>query len=171
MANLAADPSRYSAQLEEKTNRLKELFSELEMPVLSVFASPPLHYRMRAEFRVWHDQDDLYYISGQEKQEAFSPSPSTIAECSRQLVHDQFPHHAVCSAGEEFCWRPSGRRKRDHAYGHTHRRQLSLGRCGVDHLIHKPDAMPTAGTASYVSVKHPPQQADSGQPSLCDSWL
>ena len=62
MAMLDVDPSHYSVQLSEKTARLTALFAQFEMPPLSVYASPPLHYRMRAEFRVWHDGDDLYYI-------------------------------------------------------------------------------------------------------------
>ena len=28
---------------------------------LELFASPPSHYRMRAEFRLWHEPDDFYY--------------------------------------------------------------------------------------------------------------
>jgi tRNA (uracil-5-)-methyltransferase len=32
------------------------------MPKLEVFESPKLNYRMRAEFRVWHEGDDLYHI-------------------------------------------------------------------------------------------------------------
>lgn len=31
-------------------------------PVPEVFRSPVSHYRMRAEFRLWHDGDDLYHI-------------------------------------------------------------------------------------------------------------
>ena len=31
-------------------------------PVPEVFRSPVSHYRMRAEFRIWHDGDDLYHI-------------------------------------------------------------------------------------------------------------
>ena len=32
------------------------------MPKFDIFVSEPLNYRQRAEFRVWHDGDDLYYI-------------------------------------------------------------------------------------------------------------
>lgn len=32
------------------------------MPPLELFRSPPLHYRMRCEFRVWHDGDDFGYV-------------------------------------------------------------------------------------------------------------
>lgn len=54
----------YQQQLEQKTIALKELLGELNvaLPELEVFDSPPEHYRMRAEFRVWHEGDDLYYI-------------------------------------------------------------------------------------------------------------
>jgi len=48
----------YQQQLSAKTEHLKELFSEFgELPNLEVFPSPPEHYRMRAEFRVWHDDE------------------------------------------------------------------------------------------------------------------
>ncbi len=52
----------YATQLAEKTTRLKALLAPFKPPTLEVFESPPEHYRMRAEFRVWHDDDDLYYI-------------------------------------------------------------------------------------------------------------
>jgi tRNA (uracil-5-)-methyltransferase len=55
-------PANYARQLAEKTTRLKRMLSEFGMPDLEVFESPPEHYRMRSEFRVWHDDDDLYYI-------------------------------------------------------------------------------------------------------------
>ena len=57
----AMDPKRYGAQLEEKKHRLEQDFAQYQPPELDVFASEPTHYRMRAEFRVWHDGDDLYY--------------------------------------------------------------------------------------------------------------
>lgn len=54
-------PANYKSQLDEKSLRLTELFSSFNPPALEVFASEPMHYRMRAEFRMWHDQEDLYY--------------------------------------------------------------------------------------------------------------
>ena len=53
---------QYSTQLKEKTQKLTALLSPFYPPALSVFPSPESHYRMRAEFRVWHDNDDLYHI-------------------------------------------------------------------------------------------------------------
>jgi tRNA (uracil-5-)-methyltransferase len=60
--NLAAmDPKNYDAQLEQKRIKLASAFAQFDAPDIEVFASEPAHYRMRAEFRVWHDGDDLYY--------------------------------------------------------------------------------------------------------------
>ncbi|GAA3551361.1 tRNA (uridine(54)-C5)-methyltransferase TrmA [Zobellella aerophila] len=56
------NPQTYQAQLDEKAERLRNWFAPFTPPMLDVFASEPEHYRMRAEFRVWHQGDDLYYI-------------------------------------------------------------------------------------------------------------
>lgn len=58
--------SDYKQQLSEKELRLNQQFApfaqDQTLPQLQVFTSAPTHYRMRAEFRVWHEGDDLYYI-------------------------------------------------------------------------------------------------------------
>lgn len=54
-------PADYQAQLDEKRERLCGLFADFTLPALEVHASPAEHYRMRAEFRIWHDGDDLYH--------------------------------------------------------------------------------------------------------------
>lgn len=66
----------YDEQLAEKVARVSEMFGEFSedgnLPELEVFKSEPVNYRMRAEFRVWHDGDDLYYIMfDQETRERF----------------------------------------------------------------------------------------------------
>ena len=53
---------RYDAQLAEKVIRLQSLMAPFSPLVPEVFRSAPTHYRMRAEFRLWHDGDDLYHI-------------------------------------------------------------------------------------------------------------
>ncbi|MEM0673188.1 tRNA (uridine(54)-C5)-methyltransferase TrmA [Dickeya oryzae] len=53
---------QYDAQLEEKTGRLGAMMAPFDAPAPVVFRSPVSHYRMRAEFRIWHDGDDLYHI-------------------------------------------------------------------------------------------------------------
>jgi tRNA (uracil-5-)-methyltransferase len=53
-------PEEYQTQLDHKVARLQAL-----LPVetdMTVFASPPQHYRARAEFRVWHEGDESFYI-------------------------------------------------------------------------------------------------------------
>ena len=55
-------PDNYEQQLSDKSQEMTSLFSCFELPSTEVFPSKPLHYRLRAEFRVWHQDDDLYYI-------------------------------------------------------------------------------------------------------------
>ncbi|MFD2179128.1 tRNA (uridine(54)-C5)-methyltransferase TrmA [Veronia pacifica] len=62
MSNTPFDTEQYQAQLDEKSARMTSMFAEYNAPELEVFPSPEKHYRMRAEFRVWHEGDDLYYI-------------------------------------------------------------------------------------------------------------
>ena len=54
--------SAYQEQLIHKQQSLTQRLAAFNAPELEVFPSPAQHYRMRAEFRVWHEGDDLYYI-------------------------------------------------------------------------------------------------------------
>ena len=60
MLNLPVD--RYAELLAEKQQKLTALLSPFDAPDLQVFASPTQHFRMRAEFRTWHEGDDFYHI-------------------------------------------------------------------------------------------------------------
>ncbi|QHM72903.1 tRNA (uridine(54)-C5)-methyltransferase TrmA [Mixta intestinalis] len=53
---------QYEAQLAEKVTRLQTMMAAFSAPEVEVFRSPDSHYRMRAEFRIWHEGDDLYHI-------------------------------------------------------------------------------------------------------------
>ena len=53
-------PESYASQLAEKVARLKNLLPQT--PNFEVFESPKAHYRARAEFRIWHEEDDAYYV-------------------------------------------------------------------------------------------------------------
>lgn len=55
-------PDNYSSQLEQKTQNIVDLFAKFDLPTFEIFTSEPLNYRQRAEFRLWHQDDDLYYI-------------------------------------------------------------------------------------------------------------
>ncbi|MEM8089305.1 tRNA (uridine(54)-C5)-methyltransferase TrmA, partial [Morganella morganii] len=52
----------YEEQLAEKVRSLQTMMQPFQAPDAHVFASPVSHYRMRAEFRIWHEGDDLWHI-------------------------------------------------------------------------------------------------------------
>lgn len=52
----------YSQLLAEKTAHLTALLAPFNAPAPEVFASEPSGFRLRAEFRLWHDEYDLYHI-------------------------------------------------------------------------------------------------------------
>ncbi|WP_320823248.1 tRNA (uridine(54)-C5)-methyltransferase TrmA [Reinekea sp.] len=54
-------PDQYQSQLAAKAATLTELLADWARPDLTVCASQPSHYRMRAEFRIWHDGPRSYY--------------------------------------------------------------------------------------------------------------
>lgn len=54
--------SQYNELLQKKLEKLTALLRPFNAPDIQVFDSPTSHYRMRAEFRIWHEQDDFYHI-------------------------------------------------------------------------------------------------------------
>lgn len=52
---------RYQDQLQNKVERLRSLFAAFNIPEIEVFPSKPTQYRMRAEFRIWHNEDRCFY--------------------------------------------------------------------------------------------------------------
>ena len=56
------DTSQYKELLKEKTIALNKLFDGIPTPELTVFESPPSHFRMRAEFRIWHTGEKMNYV-------------------------------------------------------------------------------------------------------------
>lgn len=61
MAIPTVDPERYAEQLAEKRAYVESTFASFVPPALEVYPSPPSHYRQRCEFRIWHEDDDLFY--------------------------------------------------------------------------------------------------------------
>jgi len=56
-----AYPEHYAQLLEDKTQTTRSQFSELYSGAIDVFASLAVGFRMRAEFRIWHDGDTPHY--------------------------------------------------------------------------------------------------------------
>ncbi len=77
------DPALYAAQLEAKVQQFRADFATLNVPEPQIFASPPLHYRLRAEFRIWHDGDNLDYVM-------FDPDDSRLP-----IVMTEFPTASI----------------------------------------------------------------------------
>ncbi|MCK2094353.1 tRNA (uridine(54)-C5)-methyltransferase TrmA [Thauera aromatica] len=55
------DPARYEEQLAAKLARYRADFAAFDLPEPAVFRSAPLHYRLRAEFRLWHHDGRIDY--------------------------------------------------------------------------------------------------------------
>jgi tRNA (uracil-5-)-methyltransferase len=95
------NPDNYASQLEEKLKKLKLLFAVYPIPEIEVFASEPTHYRMRTEFRVWHEGDDLYYyMFDKEKEknirtEQFLPASILINEMMTALMDELRPNQVL----------------------------------------------------------------------------
>jgi tRNA (uracil-5-)-methyltransferase len=68
----------YTTQIENKKNRLLEMFSEFDMPDIEVFSANDAHFRARAEFRIWHEGDKSYYGMFSSKERKII----TIDECN-----------------------------------------------------------------------------------------
>ncbi|HAC67855.1 MAG TPA: tRNA (uridine(54)-C5)-methyltransferase TrmA, partial [Pseudomonas sp.] len=54
-------PADYQVQLDAKATRLRELLAPFQAPEPEVFASPLQHYRLRAEFRLWRENEERHY--------------------------------------------------------------------------------------------------------------
>jgi len=61
MSFFSCDPNRYPEQLQAKQQRLDRLLEPFAAPPLQVFASPPQHYRQRAEFQLWRENGRRHY--------------------------------------------------------------------------------------------------------------
>ena len=53
--------SSYQQQLDAKVERISAQFAEFNPPSLEVFPSSEQNFRMRAEFRIWHTDNDMFY--------------------------------------------------------------------------------------------------------------
>jgi tRNA (uracil-5-)-methyltransferase len=79
-------PDNYNDQLSKKQQDMAELFKEFDLPDADLYPSKPLNYRQRAEFRVWHQGDDLYYIMFNSKtKEKFRVDDFPVAS---ELIND-----------------------------------------------------------------------------------
>lgn len=100
--NLAAmDPKNYDAQLQQKRIKLEQAFADFNPPALEIFASEPMHYRMRAEFRMWHEGDDLYYymfdkaLNAKVRCDQYLPAGLLINQMMAAIIEELKPNPAL----------------------------------------------------------------------------
>ena len=55
-------PAEYQQQLDAKAARIRQQFTPLGLQQLDIFSSAPINFRMRAEFKLWHQEDDSFYV-------------------------------------------------------------------------------------------------------------
>ena len=56
------NPNDYQKQLQNKIALVERAFENHPMPELETYESAAENYRMRAEFRIWHDGEDLFHV-------------------------------------------------------------------------------------------------------------
>ncbi len=92
MAVIKIDTTQYDAQLSEKEQRIAAQFQRFGVDKLEVFSSEPINYRQRAEFRVWHDGDDLFHIMFDQQTkdkirvDSFDPAAPLVGEVMQVMI-------------------------------------------------------------------------------------
>ena len=76
----------YTQQLDQKIQYLQQLFQGLDFPEIQVFESPEQHYRMRAEFRIWHEGGEMFYAMFERGQKASGASLKDKAQAMEMLA-------------------------------------------------------------------------------------
>lgn len=94
-------PDQYEQQLNNKLSKIEQQFSEFVLPTIDKYPSPKLHYRMRCEFRVWHDGDDLFHIMFDQatkekiRVEQFPPASQLINNVMADLIELLKPNEVL----------------------------------------------------------------------------
>lgn len=76
----------YEDQLKLKEERVSGLLAPFYSQKLEIFDSPTDHYRARAEFRIWHEDDVCYYAMGKMQSEGVATKGAiNIEECPKVI--------------------------------------------------------------------------------------
>ena len=94
-------PDQYDNLLAAKVKQIDSQFQLFSIPSIDVYESPKLAYRMRCEFRVWHDGDDLFHIMfDKETKEKiridhFPPASELISNVMKELIEELKPNEIL----------------------------------------------------------------------------
>lgn len=80
----------YKKQLSIKIDVVNQLFDNINVPELEIFSSPNKHFRMRAEFRIWHTEDKINYVMFK-KGEKNKPYVITDFENASESINNLMP--------------------------------------------------------------------------------
>ncbi|MBQ4834129.1 tRNA (uridine(54)-C5)-methyltransferase TrmA [Pseudoalteromonas sp. MMG010] len=101
MAVIKINTTQYDAQLKEKELRIITQFQRFGIEQLEVFDSQPINYRQRAEFRVWHDGDDLFHIMFDQttkekiRVDTFDPAAPLVSEIMQVMIEHLKPNEIL----------------------------------------------------------------------------
>ncbi|MEM6301745.1 MAG: tRNA (uridine(54)-C5)-methyltransferase TrmA [Pseudomonadota bacterium] len=84
------DPARYEALWRAKCRETERGFEQFDAPAAAYFASPATAYRLRAEFRLWHEGDDLNYVMF-DPDRPKEPIPVVSFQQALQPIQDAMP--------------------------------------------------------------------------------
>ncbi|MDO3384981.1 tRNA (uridine(54)-C5)-methyltransferase TrmA [Gilvimarinus sp. SDUM040013] len=85
----------YTEQLSQKLDTVNALFQGIAIPKPELFKSPPAGYRMRAEFKIWHEGSTAAYAM-YKKGEYKKPYTVTTFEPGHVLIQDLMPRLLEC---------------------------------------------------------------------------
>jgi tRNA (uracil-5-)-methyltransferase len=88
--NLIPNPEVYDDQLHIKLANLKNQFQQFALPAIEVFPSTPLYYRLRAEFKIWH-QDGLAHYAMYRQGEHKKPYVVEDFKVGSRLINNLMP--------------------------------------------------------------------------------
>lgn len=54
-------PEIYEEQFRQKLAAIKKQFLGFDLPEIDAYSSPSTHFRMRAEFKIWHENGEAFY--------------------------------------------------------------------------------------------------------------
>ena len=83
-------PEQYEDLLADKVARVTDMMRRFDAPSPEVYRSPATGFRMRAEFRMWHDGDELDYVMFR-REDRKTPIPVTDFPIACETIQRLMP--------------------------------------------------------------------------------
>ncbi|WP_409202307.1 tRNA (uridine(54)-C5)-methyltransferase TrmA [Suttonella sp. R2A3] len=89
----------YQSQLRKKHHRLRDLLAPFYDGEIEIHESPETHHRLRAEFRIWHDEGQCSYVMTRQGEKAHTDSVIRLDQlpAANQRINALMPElmHAI----------------------------------------------------------------------------